>query len=490
MTHRTASTADSAATEPSLASQFERPRPGAPRLIIVNNGLKDCRGHHFETAVAVAESAVRFDLAPVMATHRDCPADLVPDWLPSYPAFRTEYWARPAGVRAQVRTLLDATLPRLPAFAADLVGMALDLRSAWRRSRTQRSAIDTSSRVLAQIGAEQAALQAFQDDLRALLRQLDVDASDHIYLPTAHGREVVAVRRLVDEFPAARCPVFHLEFRNPLFLGDSGSDDACRWSPAALECQAWFQRYRELGVSSRIALYTDAELLAAEYQRIAQLPFEVLPIPFRSRLLQPHVRIERTPLRLTFLGAPRDDKGFHWLPLLARRLWQDQRLRDQVELHFQASIASPSINPKSVAALRRLRRYPAKFVRLIGRKGPLLAEQYYVSLSQADVVLFPYEPSRYRAATSGTLTEALAAGKPCVVPAGTWLADQVPAGSGATFTDCPSFVEAVCDVVENYDSYRRRAAESARLVLATHTPDRLVEQFLQRAHGTKRRGAA
>ena len=468
---------------------------GQPRLVIVTNGLKDCRGHHYETAIAVAEAAAEARLTPILAPHVDCRADLVPSWLTSVPTFRTEYWSAATGPRARVRTALDKALPRLPACAAEAVGWALDQRARWRRLTADRREAASATKAAAKIASDEASIEVFRSDLRRLLTQLKVGAADHVYLPTTHGRELVAVRRLLDELSATDCPTFHLEFRNPLFLGARAPDDAASsgdaepWPLVAHEHQLWFQLYRELGVSDRVLLYTDAEPLSREYERVAQLPLAVLPVPFRSRLLQPQTRDVGTPLRLTYLGEPRDDKGFHWLPALMQQLWGDDACRGRVELHCQASMASPSVNPRSIAARRRLERYPRDWVRWYGQTGPLSAEAYYELLTQADIVLFPYEPARYQTATSGTFAEALAAGKPTVVPAGTWLASQQPAGSGEVFVDRQSFVDCVYKVIAGYDTYRQRAAAFAPQFLAWHTPSRLVEQLIQGSPAPRRQAS-
>lgn len=457
---------------------------GQPRLVIVTNGLKDCRGHHYETAIAIAEAAAEARLTPILAPHVDCQAGLVPNWLSSVPSFRTEYWSAATGPRARVRSALDQALPRLPACAADAIGWALDQRARWRRLVADRSEATSTIKAAARVASEEANIEVFRTDLRKLLITLQVGAADHVYLPTTHGRELVAVRRLLDELPAANCPTFHLEFRNPLFLGSPDPDAATTgeaepWPLVAHEHRLWFQHYREMGVSDRVRLYTDAEPLSQEYERVAQLPLAVLPVPFRSRLLQPQTHRATAPLRLTYLGEPRDDKGFHWLPALARQLWRDDAVRGRVELHCQASMASPSVNPRSIAARRRLQKYPQDWVRWSGQTGPLSAEAYYELLTQADIVLFPYEPARYQTATSGTFAEALAAGKPTVVPAGTWLANQQPAGSGKVFVDRQSFVDCVYQVIANYDTYRQRAAAFAPQFLAWHTPSKLVAQLTQ-----------
>ena len=50
------------------------------------------------------------------------------------------------------------------------------------------------------------------------------------------------------------------------------------------------------------------------------------------------------------------------------------------------------------------------------------------AMKSADLALFPYEVIPYRQRTSAVFAEAVAYGKPVVVPAGTWLAQQVEEG--------------------------------------------------------------
>src|SRR5262245_8283616 len=88
----------------------------AAKLYIINNGLKDLRGHYHETSLAVAEAARDRGLHPILAAHVACPDDLMPGWLEFYPVFTTDHWmATPPppppplhGLRGQWAPLLDA----------------------------------------------------------------------------------------------------------------------------------------------------------------------------------------------------------------------------------------------------------------------------------------------------------------------------------------------------------------------------------------------
>jgi hypothetical protein len=56
---------------------------------------------------------------------------------------------------------------------------------------------------------------------------------------------------------------------------------------------------------------------------------------------------------------------------------------------------------------------------------PLESDAYHRLISQTDIGLFMYDRRRYRRRCSGILQEMLAAGKPVIVPAGCWLAEQI-----------------------------------------------------------------
>ena len=62
------------------------------KLYIINNGLKDLRGHYFETSVSIAEASRSLGLRPVLAVHITCPRDLAPDGIEFHPVFTTDHW--------------------------------------------------------------------------------------------------------------------------------------------------------------------------------------------------------------------------------------------------------------------------------------------------------------------------------------------------------------------------------------------------------------
>ncbi|HJT33115.1 MAG TPA: hypothetical protein VJ783_13820 [Pirellulales bacterium] len=518
------------------------------QFILLHNGLRDHRGHYFETSVSVAEAARRAGWHPVLAAHVDCRTELLPSGLEAHSIFRTDHWmdqppaedesdtkvafrsgeghsfAERKATLGQIRWGLGkawwaadrATFYLLPPVAYDggrwlarwctprilrrqyRVQVRARLAQAARRLKLLRPSRESDighgspniNRALKTpdradlVGNALAALQPygqaheleygliFLDDLERLLNVTGAGAGDHVWLGTAHAREVLAVGLAVRRM-GPQSPTFHLEFRHSLFRSEPTPAEL-EQAPIVRLYRTCFSLYEQHGLSERIKFYTDTAELSRDYQLLTRQPIGVLPIPFRGELISAAERRPGEPLRLAYLGEARDEKGFPLLPGLIDRLFEDYLRSGRARLLIQANVTAPQYNPQSAVALQRIKRYPEQYVELFGLDAPLSPEAYYGLVSQADVVLLPYDRDRYRACSSGTLAEALAGGRPSVVPARSWMSAQMPPGAGETFHDAASLGSAVERLIDNYDDYRSRAAAHAAAWQTTHAPDALV----------------
>lgn len=436
------------------------------KLLIVQNELKDRRGHYLETALAVADAAPRCGLTPYILAHATCPPDLAPAGVPLLPICRLDHQMHYPLVPAL--TLGPFTIP--PLLVDPATPKPSSLRRVTRRLFPRPSAPSPPDDLdRAGCGHERHFIDEWRKDLAFALTLLRVTAADHVVFLTAHARELHAVRRVADALPAGVCPRFHLEFRHAL---DFTEPDRRPLNPFTATHLALFDRYRPLGPHPRIRLYTDTAELSEVYAAVSQLAHFTLPIPFRNGKLPPHRRGDG-PLRITVVGDPRDEKGFHHLPAVI-----DALAGEPVRFVLQAGVSDVANNPRSVAALADLRTRPRLDVELVGLTGPLTADDYFALVASADVLVFPFDPAAYRRRSSGTLTEAIAAGVPTVVPDNTWLASQQPAGGGERFARPEELADAVRRVVRGYDGYERRAAAARADWLAVHTPERFVQALL------------
>ena len=332
----------------------------------------------------------------------------------------------------------------------------------------------------------------FLHDLDRLLCLADVGSGDHVFLPTAHGREAFAIRRLIHEIGEDRSPTFHLEFRHAIATLDeldSETQDGFLLRSTRIY-QGYFDASRAYPDTRLMRFYTDTEELAADYDHLAGADFKVLPIPFRADLIPSESEREEVqgPLKVLFLGEVREEKGFQFLPGLVCDLFEDYVKTGKVRFIFQAGIHPDEHSRILCDALEELKGYKPEHVELVGREGFIDPEEYYRLLAAADAVLCPYLTERYRARSSGVLVEAIVAGKPTVVQAGSWLARQQGPGSGETFTDAASLAEAVRLLCDRYPEYKERARVVREQWRRSHTPAHLLSCLL--GHETVSRASA
>jgi hypothetical protein len=130
-----------------------------------------------------------------------------------------------------------------------------------------------------------------------------------------------------------------------------------------------------------------------------------------------------TPLHFIYLGDARAEKGFPHLPRIIQDLWADYVERGRVRFSLQSYFNIPQGESPVLVACAQLEGYPGDKVLLIDQA--LTSERYWELLIEGDAVLLPYDPDHYYARSSGIFVEALAAARPVIVPAGTWMALQL-----------------------------------------------------------------
>ncbi|HEX7446486.1 MAG TPA: hypothetical protein VF306_03010 [Pirellulales bacterium] len=378
-----------------------------------------------------------------------------------------------------------------------------ELHSAWQQRRQRRGAVadaevaalaepwpETSRRLYCPrqaakviqavrtlvpggFGNELEQMLCFERDLLRFLALAEARRGDQVLVLSAHPRDAAAVQLAAEILGPENSPTFHLEILNALFESDPAAERSTPPSYVRVK-RLLFSLYEDWIVGDHVKLYTDSDVLSRDYESLSGQPFGVLPIPFRAELLTSAPRPPAAAVRLGYFGEARDEKGFPWLPDLAEALRDEYLEPGRARFLVQANISLPQYNPQSVAALDRLKQFAPAQVQLFAEEAPLSAVEYYRVVSQADVVLLPYLHGRYRACTSGVLAEALAMGAPVVAPASTWMAEQLPAGAGETFTDFNSFVEAVKRVIDGYESHRQAAEAFRPIWRRRHCPDALV----------------
>lgn len=259
--------------------------------------------------------------------------------------------------------------------------------------------------------------RCFAGEIARSLRRLKLTAEDVIFVPNATAAELGALALLRNEgSPLARAHWAFL-FRRPVFHGYPES--YAHQSEGVRLHRVQFAALQRVARSCSMSFYTDTDELTEQYNRLGVFKFKTLPVPVnRPASPTPH-KPPGAPLLVGYLGDARDEKGFQSLPSLVEAIAADKTADRPVRFLFQANFNVPGGEPESRFAKHRLSSWPPDIVELA--EGPFDREKYGEFLRRMDVMVVPYSAEQYAARSSGVLAEALAAGIPAVVPAGSWM---------------------------------------------------------------------
>ena len=238
---------------------------------------------------------------------------------------------------------------------------------------------------------------------------------------------------------------------------------------------SWFRQLR----GTDVVWATDSSELAHEYETIGSgsANFRVFPIPLNHEVSgrrDNDLLCQADVPTLLYLGDARIGKGFDLLPDLARKLRESGR-----RLQFTVHCGRPPLmqdDARVRRAFSELEQLATEdVVKLI--TGTLDAAAYAQLLSDADCLLLPCRREHYGAQTSNVLAEALALGRPAVVPADTWLAARVlEFGAGVTFAsgNPRDLTRATLSLVDHLSDYRGAAQRAAPGWRRRHNADNFV----------------
>jgi hypothetical protein len=251
-----------------------------------------------------------------------------------------------------------------------------------------------------------------------MLQRLRPAAGDILFFPTISERDLSGLADHLGDKRQAFGASWHFLFRRDIYQGRRSEYAA---QDARLEnLRLIFERVQRGALYGCSFFYTDTKELTEQYERLGILRFHTLPIPhtYTTADTIPH----RGPLRLTYLGDARAEKGFPLLPQLVAALELEYMSTGKACLIAQCNYNVPAGEPGSVVARSQLESLPSDYVELF--KTPLTSEDYKQLLLSADINLLLYEPLSYYARSSGILAESLAVGIPVIVPSGCWLSRQ------------------------------------------------------------------
>jgi glycosyltransferase involved in cell wall biosynthesis len=251
-----------------------------------------------------------------------------------------------------------------------------------------------------------------------------VEADDRVYLTVATQLEANALARWLRELPLPKKP-----WVVTVFLSDRWN----RYGPAEHERQ--MDEFRSLREelkklsnteNQKLLFFSVTEKLRDEIGDLVGRDVGFVPVALRyersrwSDRKSEQSRSHPLPV-IAVLGGMRPEKGSALIPGIFHAC---HRL---VDVCFRIQMVNEGLSPEDFASVLALADEPT----VTAIRHELEIEEYANAMRSADLAIFPYEVIPYRQRTSAVFGEAVAYGKPVVVPAGTWLAEQVEEGQAA-----------------------------------------------------------
>ncbi len=367
------------------------------KFVLIDHSLRNLGGHHYPYAYSVLQAAQRAGWQPVLVTHRKFRERqaLPADWQvmasfdhPSYSRHTLDTQAQSAG---RPRRLVP--------------GWWLKLAALWGECARTRL------------------IAAFAANCGDMIQRAGLSAGDLIFFATTSELDLAGLSSFLTSSRVGLDLSWHLQFHFGVFWGRE-PDYAAQGAAAGRMRTALSVALQPLAAWN-LQCYCTTEQLSAQYRRLGVASFTTLPYPVHELFGAPRTDPRPSkPARIACLGHSRREKGYQLLTPLLHELWSDWFASGRAQLVLQTHHRGQR---------RALEKAAARF----GTQGghapaplafagfPLALEQYAKLLRSADLGLLLYDGARYYARCSGVLLEMLGAGVPVLVPAGSWLAEQI-----------------------------------------------------------------
>lgn len=249
--------------------------------------------------------------------------------------------------------------------------------------------------------------QATLQDLSRLTAELKAD--DFVFFPTVTGNIVLAVCQWLATFPPERAPGVGMCLMFPPDANAVGTP-----SPIVRD---YYERAFALlppAVRDRIVYTCETDALSLVYEPLVGTRPVTLALPTWTAS-PPRTQSRRETMRIAFLGDGRIEKGFALLPEIVSAVRSD---RPEVSFTVQAVGNDRALVGRVADQLST----HGDAVTLI--RAPLSDEQLFAIMHSSDILLLPYDASKYRLRGSSLFTEAKAIGIPMILPDATAFGEE------------------------------------------------------------------
>ncbi len=388
------------------------------RLFLIDQSLKRPGGHHFDYSLQVAKVATHQNIETLIGTHRSFKdQDLFPANCEIRNVFRNSTYSKDSKMLG-VANLKAAKMPK---------GFFAGARR-WRRSK------------------------AFATDLATFFSDCRFRENEHVFCTTLSDIDLEGIKSYFEAHPETVELNWHLQFHFNIFEG--GRTDYQAQQDSVSELKRQFDAFAHKFQNHNVRFYCTSEELTRQYNSLGSVQFESLVYPINPELNQPTQTSTEKPSPsklLTIAGGLRKEKGEDLISSVIRSIWDPLIESNFVQVGIQRKakrigkpafevelidrnsipeidladrnnmVISSAARPKN-SAERTPRRDESKIKYF---DHPLSAKSYVDLIRKTDIGLLLYDRPTYFSRRAGVLGEYLAAGKPVIVPAGTWLSSQI-----------------------------------------------------------------
>lgn len=413
------------------------------QFFLIDQSLQRVGGHHYDYVKCVAQAARENGYRVSIGVNRHCRSvPQVESFGEVRRVFRNTTYTRDSYLTG-LRQLTRAHNRYLELFYRHQTGIRA-FRDLTRRIRHERR----RERIIRQ----------FATDCERFFRPLSLQEGDHVFFTTVNELEFMGLAAYLSLWPATFQANWHLQFHFNLFDGRTPEYGTQRHVLRVVH--ACFDSALRRIPFHPIQLYTTSESLADQYNRLGIGEFRVLAYPVSPTLMPatdrqpglspttlrieteqthdkaradvvseppdsaPKPQFRRRPIMITCPGELRREKGnLEHLQPLVNRIWD----RHIASGHVRFSVQRPvrrwprrekiELTPPSPA--------PENLEWITWHPHPLPDEAYAKLICDTDCGLLCYDSRAYFSRRAGVLGELLSLGKPVIVPAGSWLADQI-----------------------------------------------------------------
>lgn len=434
---------------------------------MVDPSLKDNRGHHYNLAKSVSDSAIMSGQSVVWLAAKDASkalksySNLVPTFDHSmYASYANSGKSQEGKLAQKIKGLKSKFSPRAIVSNNSITEtpMEIDMKASMLRSL---------------IGA---------------FDRFGIGPADRLLFHTADGVTYEALAALVQAFSAADLPVIHIcTPYDPVGVMPN------RKTPEDVQQAIDTFKATDL-LGRRVFLHGENPFLADHLSKIWGCRVGALDLPVEpvTESIKTEARIYRrerlaTPddrFLVVSLGAARLEKGFHLIPDIIRRTFEYADVGEfadipavKVKFVLHASAQIIGRHPVIEKATERLQSYSQDQVELLTE--PLSDIEYRSLTVASDAVLMPYDENAYKVRGSGVVAEAIAAKKFIIAKSGSYPAEMAKWQGGAEGETPAMIAKSLLTVVKNRWQRFERVKKASEEYLSANSTQQYVQKIIR-----------